>query len=193
MRDEDAKQLERIRNRAAVPPLTGSGPDVVLLTEQERDWLCTAAAAGIEELRRTIMLELEAEGRLKSNAVLPTTEEDRARIQAVYECWRQELYPTMPEQPSKDRFKIIAQALRAGYTVEQLQQIIRWARHDPWCSGRDPRTNGRRLDDLFTLIGSRRKIDRHLLPAQHSRGLMGREAGAALMPDAPKTGEPRRL
>jgi hypothetical protein len=139
------------------------------------------------------MLELKAAGLLKAKAPLPPSTEEQDQITAVYECWRSELYPAMPVAPSKDRVRVILSALHAGYTVEQLCQIIRWAKRDPWCSGRDPKTNGQRLDDLFTLIGSARKIDRHLLRAQRTSGAAGRAAGATLMPDAGKAAQGKRL
>lgn len=175
--------------------LGDGGPKLVYLTEAERDWACTAAGPNMasDEVRRQVLLELRAEGYLKARAPIPPTPEEKAQVQEVYDCWRQELHPTMPEKPSKDRFKVILQALHAGYISDQLIQIVRWAKRDPWSSGRDPKTNGQRLDDLFTLIGSPRKIDRHLLRAQHTRGLAGREAGVTLMPDATKAAEARRL
>jgi hypothetical protein len=142
----------------------------------------------VESIRQELLVELEAEGRLRPTARAPKATEVQA-VTEVYAYWQTTCRLEHIGKPSPSRRKCILQALRRGTSVEELKAIILWSTHDPWFNGTGPKSHGEKHQDLFTLIGSAAKVDRNLLKAKQRPW----HGGASLLPDPSKQHQGRRL
>lgn len=92
-------------------------------------------------------------------------------VQVVMDFWREHL-GYQDRGPTWKRVGYIRGRLKDGFTVEQLCDVVRHAKLDPWLNGTHPKnTLQRRYDDITNLMGSRDKVERYL--ANHKRGYHG--------------------
>ncbi len=106
--------------------------------------------------------------------------EPRAKVRAVFECWKVEhKHPKAILERKRDA-KIRAR-LREGFTVEQLCQAIKNAKNDGFLMGEN--ADGRTYDDLESLLRSASKVERLL--ATTSRLATGRGPAPLREPNPP--------
>lgn len=102
---------------------------------------------------------------------LPASAYRAPEVLEVWTYWRDTLYPNRRKitPPGVRDLRRISARLREGRTVDELKQIVDWAARDPWMSGRDPKTNGRRYDLVVNLFRSQDKVEQFLTRAESER------------------------
>lgn len=180
-------------------PVAAPAVDLVAaLTPEQLEQL--AAATDLLTVKRTLQElsntatericdQLQEQGWLKRrrtvDAHVPRNEEERELLNWVWNRWRLEMGYSRVVLTDL-RAKCILQRYREKRTREEFEAILVWASKDPWMSGKDPRGQGVRYDDIHHLFGSKDKFDKYLARAQTPR------SGAPLRAGAPAR-EPRRL
>jgi len=103
---------------------------------------------------------------------LKATEAERAQVVECFTCWTEEhKKPNAKLLVDSARWRATLERLRDGYTVEQIKLAIRGLKKSDWHMGRDPKTDGKRYDDLFNVCKSPEVIERFMDLEQEGAGL----------------------
>ena len=98
----------------------------------------------------------------------PRSDSEAAQMRDVFAHW-QTMTGYRRHGLTGPRRRLILSRLRAGYTVEQLRQIIDWAVTDRWMTGQHPDSPGPFLG-LETLLRSNGRVDEYLIrSSRHER------------------------
>lgn len=115
---------------------------------------------------------LNEQGYLKSRIPKRPNAEQIAAAVEIHREWQRICdYPNAAL--TGPRRNIIYARLREGRTVEEFVRIMEWAAANPYMSGRDPQTSGRRYTDFPNLFATPTKFDKYLTQAEVWEGRGG--------------------